>query len=135
MSAESVELVRSSFEAWRAGDFEKSLSYYADDASWQTGSVDSAVHCGPSGVARAVEEWIGAFEGYWLEADELIDAGDSVVLLAREGGVGRASGVRVEGTAAMVFTLRDRQIVSVRGYTDHAEALAAAGVEPPLHGS
>jgi ketosteroid isomerase-like protein len=35
----------------------------------------------------------------------------------------------------MVFTLRDGKIVSVRGYTDHAEALAAAGAEPPLHGS
>ena len=123
-----MDVVRACFEAWKAGDFERSLSYYADDAVWQTGSVDSAVHCGPGGVARAVEEWVGAFSGYWLEADELIDAGDSVVVLGREGGVGKASGVPVEEKWALVFTVEEGLIVRARGYTDHAEALADAGL-------
>jgi ketosteroid isomerase-like protein len=135
MSAENVEVVRASFDAWRAGDFEKSLSYYAEDAAWQTGPLDTAVYCGRKGVAQAVEAWVGAFTGYWLETDELIDAGDKVVLLAREGGTGKASGVPVEEEAAMVFTVTDGQITRARGYTDRAEALAAAGVEQPLHGS
>lgn len=124
-----MDVVRASFEAWKQGDFEKSLSYYDDDATWQTGSVDSAVHCGPSGVARAVEEWVGAFAGYWLEADELIDAGDRVVLLVREGGVGKASGVPVEEEAAMVFTVTDGLITRAWGYTDRAAAFADAGIE------
>lgn len=129
MSAENVEVVRASFEAWQAGDFAKSLSYYAEDAAWQTGSLDTAVYCGPGGVARAVEGWVGAFTGYWLEMDELIDAGDKVVLLMREGGTGKASGVRVEEEAAMVITVTDGRITSARGYTDRAAALRDAGID------
>lgn len=130
-----VEVVRACVEAWRERDFERSLSFYADDAVWQTGGVDETVYRGPRGVARGVEEWVGAFCGYWLEVDELIEAGDKVLLLVREGGVGKASGARVSEEAAMVFTVTDGLITRARGFTDRAEAFAAAGVEPPLRGS
>jgi ketosteroid isomerase-like protein len=128
VSTANVDVVRASFEAWKQGDFERSLSHYAEDATWQTGAVDDLVRCGRGGVARAVEEWVGTFTGYWLEADELIDAGDRVVALGREGGAGRASGVPVEEKWALVFRLDSGRIVEARGYTDHAEALADAGL-------
>jgi ketosteroid isomerase-like protein len=131
VSRENVEIVRACFEAWRAGDFERSLSYYAEDTVWQTGSVDSAVYRGRAGVARAMKEWVGTFTDYWAEVEDLIDAGDVVVLLFREGGTGRTSGVRVEEEGALVFTLRDGQIVSGCGYTDRAEGLRAAGLDEP----
>jgi ketosteroid isomerase-like protein len=125
-----IDVVRACIEAWLEGDFERSLSHYAEDAVWRTGSVDSSVHTGPRGVARAMDEWVGAFTDYWLETEDLIEAGEQVLLLVREGGVGKASGVRVEEEAAMIFTVRDGKIVSACGYTDRAEAFAAAGVEP-----
>jgi ketosteroid isomerase-like protein len=80
-------------------------------------------------VARAVEEWVGAFENYWLEGERLIDVGDGRVLcLVREGGTGKTSGVPVEEEAALVFTVADDRIVSARGYTDRAAARADVGL-------
>ena len=130
MSRENVQIVCACFNAWREGDFESALSYYADEAAWQTGSVDSTVYRGRDGIAHAVEEWTGAFSDYWLEPEDLIDAGDRVVFLFREGGVGRTSGVRVEEEGALVFTLADGRIVSAQGFTDRADGLRAAGLDP-----
>jgi ketosteroid isomerase-like protein len=124
-----LDIVRACLEAWRAGDFERALSYYAADVVWQTGGVDSTVFHGREGVARGAEEWIGAFTGYWLEADDLIEAGDCVVLLFREGGAGKASGVQVEEEGALLFRVRGGLIVSAQGFTDRAEGLRAAGLE------
>jgi ketosteroid isomerase-like protein len=120
------DVVRASLEAWRSGDFERSLSYYAEDVTWQTGGLDSTVLQGREGVARGVKDWIGAFSGYWLEADELIERGDCVLLLLREGGTGKASGVEVEEEGALLFRVRDGLIVRAQGFTDRAEALRVA---------
>jgi ketosteroid isomerase-like protein len=131
MSRENVEIVRIVFEAWQSGDFETALSYYSDDATFQTGSVDTTVYRGREGADRAMGEWVGAFRDYWVKPEGLIDAGDTVVFMWREGGVGRASGVPVEEEGAMIFTLEDGKIVSSRGYTDRAAACADAGIPLP----
>jgi ketosteroid isomerase-like protein len=132
MSEGNVAIVQACMQAWQDGDFERSLSYFADDATWETGAVDTRVYCGPAGVARAVEEWIGAFDDYWLEGEGLIDLpGDRVLFMVREGGTGKTSGVPVEEEAALVFTLASGRIAAVRGYTDRSEAYADAGLPPP----
>jgi len=123
-----LDVVRACFEAWRAGGFERALSYYAEDVVWRTGGVDSTVFHGREGVARGAEEWIGAFTGYWLDAEDLIEVGDCVVLLFREGGVGKASGVQVYEELALVFPVRVGLIVSAQRFADRAEALLVVGV-------
>ena len=130
MADSPADVVRACIEAWLAGDFERSLSYYAEDAVWQTGGADATVRRGPGGVTRGMEEWVGAFSDYWLEVDELIEAGDRVLMLGHEGGVGKASGVRVSEEAAMLFTVEDGLITSACGFAEHAAGFAAAGIEP-----
>ena len=125
-----IDVVRACIEAWHAGDFERSLSYYAEDVTFQTGSVDTSVYRGREGVARGMEEWVGAFTGYWLEDEGLLEAGDKVLFLGREGGVGRTSGVPVEEEVAMIFTVSDGLITRAQGYVDIAAAYADAGIEP-----
>ena len=128
MSKENVEVVRGCLDAWSRGDFEKSLSYGAEDAVWQSQGVDGTVYHGPAGVNRAMEEWVGTFSEYWVESDELIDAGDRVVFLFREGGRGKTSGVPVEEDGAAVFTIEHGRIARVQFYDDPAEALEVCGL-------
>jgi ketosteroid isomerase-like protein len=54
--------------------------------------------------------------------------GDKVVLLYRQFGRGRGSGVDVEECAGWVYTLRAGKIVRVEMHPDQATALRAAGV-------
>jgi ketosteroid isomerase-like protein len=75
-----------------------------------------------------MQTWVDEFNDYWFEVDELIDAEDQVVLLWRDGGVGKSSGVRVEQEAATIYSVDDGCISHARVYADRARALEAAGL-------
>jgi ketosteroid isomerase-like protein len=129
VSKADVDVVRGCLEAWQRGDFEESLSYWAEDSIWQSAGVDGTAYHGRQGVERAMEEWTGAFSGYWLESEDLIDAGDGrVVMLWREGGRGRTSGVPVEEAGATVFTIGDGRISHAQFFDSQGEALAVCGL-------
>jgi ketosteroid isomerase-like protein len=130
MSKENVERLRNLIEAWERGDFDTALSFYDEGATWESGTAPEGarIYRGPAGVARAVEEWIGAFTEYWGQIDDYLDAGDQVVLLFREGGKGRSSGVPVEREVGSVFTFREGKIVRVQAGLHRDEALQAAGL-------
>jgi ketosteroid isomerase-like protein len=72
-------------------------------------------------------EIMGTFEWHF-EADELIDAGDAVVLVSRQIARGRESGAEVTNDVVMVFEFRDGRVTSVDAYRTRAEALEAAGL-------
>jgi ketosteroid isomerase-like protein len=78
---------------------------------------------------RAVGEMQATFDRFQAVPDDFIEApGDRVLVLARHGGTGRGSGVRVDAPVAHVFTLRDGKVIEWRAYLDRAEALEAVGL-------
>ena len=85
---------------------------------------------GHEGMRRVVREICEAWEDF-TELDEgLLAADDKVVSLQRIRGRGRASGVVVEAEGALIWTVSEGRVVQVEAFSDRAEALAAAGVEP-----
>ena len=126
MSEENVEIVRASIQSIQRGDVATALSYFSEDV------VFEPLVAGPyHGHAGVVEQWmvfLEEFDDYWFEADELIDAGEKVVLFWRHGGIGKSSGIRAEDKGGTAFSLRDGQIFHARVYADRAEALEAAGL-------
>jgi ketosteroid isomerase-like protein len=60
--------------------------------------------------------------------EEIIDAGDRVVLSAHHRGRGRGSGIKVDARYYEVYTLRDGKIIRVDEYTERIAALEAAGL-------
>jgi ketosteroid isomerase-like protein len=72
--------------------------------------------------------WAGAWEDWSLEFEQMIDAGDKVLVIARESGRGKGSGVEVEQRAFAVFTLREGRIVHWKGFVNRRQALEAAGL-------
>ena len=69
-----------------------------------------------------------AWEELRLEAEEFIDAGDSVVVLLHEFRRGKGSGVEMETDTAVVYEVHNGRVVRLQGYMDRAEALEAAGL-------
>ena len=131
MSQENVEVVLAQFAATNDRDFERAMSFYADD-------VVLVVH--PSAVLRggtfegrdAVGDWFGdwfrTFEpGYRFEIDEARDLGEVVYLAVTHHGRGRSSGVDVGGQTGYLYTVRDGEIVRAELYRTPDEALEAAG--------
>jgi uncharacterized protein len=135
MSQENVEIVRRILEAFdvglKTGDWE---------AAWETGAVAEDVewiafvelerrsYRGRAGFAEFMSVWTEDFADYSVQAERLIDAGDSVVALLTQSATGKVSGAPVVQEYALIYDLADGQVVRIRGYVDRAEALEAAGL-------
>jgi ketosteroid isomerase-like protein len=132
MSQKNVDLVRAQFEAVNERDFERAMSFYADDvvlvvhadAFLQSGTFE-----GSEAVGEYFGDWFRTFEpGYRFELDEMRDLGDVVFLAATHRGRGRASGVEVGGKHGYLYTVREGKIARAELYRSAAAALEAAGL-------
>src|SRR4051794_4834732 len=126
MSQENVEVVRAQAEAFARGDREEAMSFLDTDVVYDITRYSAAggVFHGLQGIREGFGEWIGSWEGYRVEILEVIDAGDDkVVLMSRQTGKGRGSGVPVEVTNAVVNTVRDGKVIRMDVYPTPAEAL------------
>ena len=129
MSQENVEVVRRSLDAFLAGDRAAALAAYHPEVVFDaTLRPEGAVYRGPDGVDQAMRVWIGTWEDWRLEIQELTDAGDHVLVAAREFGRGKGSGVEIDQMTYVVFTVRDGMIVRWKGFLQRAEALEAVGL-------
>jgi ketosteroid isomerase-like protein len=131
MSQDNVELARRSLEAFAAGDWRTTLEFVDPEVEWiETPGLgpDAAVYRGIEEIRDAVESWTEMWTDYAFEVCDYLDAGDQVVVLMKEGGRGRGTGVSVERELGQVFTVRGGKVRRVRLYGNWAEALEAAGL-------
>jgi ketosteroid isomerase-like protein len=96
MSQENVEVVKAFMGLFEAGDRDAWRDYFDPDVVWDTSASEmpaGGIYHGHEGIERFFREWLGAWDQYEVETREYIDAGDSVVLVFRQSGIGRGSGV------------------------------------------
>jgi uncharacterized protein len=98
----------------------------ATHADWPEGRAFT----GREGVQDFFRRFMGAWNDYEVEFEDFRDAGDEVLVLVRDGGRGRASGVPVERSWAQLWTVRDGRVARFEAYKDREEAWRAAGLEP-----
>jgi len=88
---------------------------------------------GREAAFAAYRAWVESWEDYRREPREIVDLGDRILILLRESGRGKGSGVPVEASLAMLLTFRSGRVVRHREFSDWQQALEAAGVKeyPP----
>jgi ketosteroid isomerase-like protein len=69
-----------------------------------------------------------AFEQFWVEPQEIIDAGDKVIVPVRFGGRARHTGLEVRFEVVHVCTARDGKWTRIDMYVSKADALEAVGL-------
>ena len=122
---ENVGIIRDMLEDYLRRDYEAALSAFAHDVEVVT-SLER-FH-GLAGVVKEAKRWEEMWTDYRFEVDNLVDAGDKVVLLYHQGGKAKESGIALEERAAWVYTLREGKITRVEMFQDRQTALRAAGV-------
>ena len=122
-------MVRDSFEAFRAGDYERAMEPFDPEIEYDLSHFpEGHVYRGHEGIREAFRIWMGTFEDYRQELDELIDVGDDhVVVVLREFGRGKGSGVEVERLTVGAWTFREGKAIRIRFYDTKEDALAALG--------
>jgi ketosteroid isomerase-like protein len=131
MSQENVETVRRLYGFWRDRDFSVIEDAIHPDAVIDVSRnvFNPGVHRGIYGLRRFVEQINEVWESFEATPEELIDAGDKVIVAHRISGKGRTSGVEADMRLFAVVTFRDGKILRFTGgLRDRAEALEAAGL-------
>ena len=127
MSQENVELVRRGVDDVEA--FWAMLDEYVVWDLRPAPVVDlDPVYIGRDAVIEGSRHYWGTWEEYRLDADEIIDAGASVVVVVHERMRGKGSGVPIDRHWAQIWTFHRGRIIRWETFTDKAEALKAAGL-------
>jgi hypothetical protein len=90
---------------------------------------EGTTYAGVEGFRRLWLEWLQPWATYHVRAvDDLIDAGDRVVIFARDRARRHDMEAEVELISGSVWTVRDAKLVRVEFCGDRAEALELAGL-------
>jgi ketosteroid isomerase-like protein len=128
--ARDLEVLREVYSRWERGDF-TSWDAFADDYVWKAvDAIESGEYTGITEVRAAWRAWLQAWDGFRIEADEVVAGSDGrYVVMQTFRGTGKASGLESEERSAAVVTMRDGLIARMEGFWDLDAALQAAGVE------
>jgi uncharacterized protein len=127
----NLEAVRRSYEAFARGDMEQVVADMHPDIEWHQaqGLPHGGLYRGLDEVRRAifdplVEEW---WDEFAADPDELLDAGDEIVVLGRYRGRAKRTGKLLDVPFVHVWTFDGGKVTRFRQFLDTAgwiEALA-----------
>jgi ketosteroid isomerase-like protein len=130
MSQESLEIVRSAFEAFQHGDTQAVLRLCDENIEiTQPAELLGAARSqhGHEGVREAFAIWPELWDDYRIEVVRLTDIGDRVLATTVTRGRGRDSGVPVEMGFSFVFSTRAGKIAEWQVFVHEEQALKAVG--------
>jgi ketosteroid isomerase-like protein len=128
---QDVQRLRSAYEAFNEGGVEAFLERLTPDFSVRDrdSSPDRQTRYGREGIIQLFDSYMEAFDALRFEPEEFIDAGDQIVVSLRQWVRGKGSGAEVVGNIAHVWTMRGRDIYSLRIFGDKDQALDAIRAE------
>jgi ketosteroid isomerase-like protein len=130
MSQENVEVVRRQFEAWSAGDLDRSLMDWDPDVivvppqGWPEGEVIRGLDAWRRQGERLRDSWAEAR----IEIDEIRAVDDRVLVRIRYVTRGADTGLPFETPMTAVFFFGGGKIKRAEYYWERADALEAAGL-------
>ena len=126
MSA-NAEYARRFVDAWNRRD----LQGYLDDLDPGFEWVPAREHPGAKNnrgleeTAAYLSDWLNTMPDLQVEAEDLVENGDRVMLVLRMSGTGAGSGALTEVRMAMITTFRDGKPLRTEEFLDPDEARAA----------
>jgi ketosteroid isomerase-like protein len=132
MGEQSVEVVRGLYEAFGRGDVSAVLGAMAADIEWHEaeGMPYGGVYHGPDEVAEKVfGPQIEDIPDFAVAPEEFIPSGDTVAVVARYTGTGKATGKALNLQVVHVWDVRDGKIARFRQFADTAKYLEVVPAE------
>jgi SnoaL-like domain len=139
LSAEDVELVRS-FQPGPDVDLAIVLNDEEASARWidevaqffhpsvrgtmRFGGMAPVTYSGMDGLRNAWRDWLRSWVSFRVEIEDVVERGDSVVMVYRGRGRRAADAPEISLRRAAVWTLRDRRVADVEFNVPYDEALA-----------
>lgn len=132
MREQSVDVVKGVYAAFSQGDVPGVLDAFADQIEWHEaeGMPYGGLHRGGEAVAKNVFGPISEdVEDFAVTPEEFMASGESVAVVARYTGTGKATGKSLDQTAVHVWDTEGDKVVRFRHFMDtvmFAEVVPAA---------
>jgi ketosteroid isomerase-like protein len=132
MGEQSVEVVKGIYAAFAQGDVPGVLGAFTDQIEWYEaeGMPYGGLHRGGEAVAQNVFGPISEdVEGFAVTPEEFMAAGDTVAVVTRYTGTGKATGKPLDQAAVHVWDIEGGKAVRFRHFMDtvkFAEVVPAA---------
>ncbi|MCP3733029.1 nuclear transport factor 2 family protein [Sphingomonas sp. MG17] len=132
MSAENVAVIQGLYDAFAAGDVAGVLGRMSPDIVWCEAEnfpyADGNPYRGPEAIAAGVFARCGSeWDGFTVLPEELLDAGDRVVMLGRYAGTYLATGKAMNPQVVHLWTVRDGKAVAFEQRVDTLDVARATG--------
>ena len=89
------------------------------------------LHRGLDGFRQAWLEWVSPWETYHVvEIEDIVDLGESALVLVRDRGRMRGMSADVDLRGAAIWTVRDGLVIRAEFYADRHQAFDVAGLTP-----
>jgi hypothetical protein len=121
--------VLAAFEAYLRDDETTSRELIDPDVriSTRPDQPDVQEFHGLAGMRQASSDWTDAWAEHTIEALEFADAGDRVLVRTCEKGRGQTSGISMQTTSTLVFTVSNSKVVRLQIFGSHEAAPEAVG--------
>jgi ketosteroid isomerase-like protein len=127
----NLDIVRGGYEHY-ATTGELLVDIVAPDFVWDMsqfeGWPEEQLYHGVEGARAFLDAWTEAWEDWELEVESLHEVGERVLAVMRQRGRSKTTGVPVEMSFGMLWTLRDGKEARMEMYADPAEAMRVAGL-------
>ncbi|WP_310531436.1 nuclear transport factor 2 family protein [Novosphingobium sp.] len=132
MAQDNVAAIRAIYDAFAVGDVGGVLGGMSPDIVWNEADdfpyADGNPYVGPQAVAEGVfARCIGEWDGFSVEIDELLDAGDTVIALGHYGGTFKTTGRPQRTQMAHVWRLSGGKAVAFQQYANTLHVAKAMG--------
>lgn len=123
MSKENVAIIKGVYEAFGRGDVPAVLGAMSPGIVWNEAENFPYADRNPYGGPQAVLEGVfgrilGDFDGFAVVPEEILDAGDTVIMLGRYTGTNKATGKAMRPQAVHVWRIKDGKIAQFQQYAD-----------------
>jgi uncharacterized protein len=130
--ADAVDVVRGGYEAMGRGDVGAFLGAMAEDIEWYEaeGMPYGGFHRGADAIAQHVlGPLVTDIPNFAVTPEEYIASGDTVAVVARYTGTGKATGKELDLQVTHVWDVRDGKLARFRQFADTASFLEVVPAE------
>jgi ketosteroid isomerase-like protein len=131
--SENLDLVRAILACWERGELrpEQWSAWASPEIEFVTvGGPEPSHHTGIADAGPRIDAFLDVWEDYRVEADEYRELdSERVLVLTRQSGRGKSSGVAIEQLRATVFYVGGGKVTRRVNYWDRERALAELGLE------
>jgi ketosteroid isomerase-like protein len=131
----NVATLEAVYDAINRADVPAILDFQAEDVEWRGPAAFpdlAGPHRGHDGVRTYAKHVSDAWQEFTIRAERFLDFGERILVLTRERGRGRRSGVEVQSQpTAHLWTLRDGYVVGFQVFWEREEGLRAVEASRP----